>query len=238
MPHAGKTCPRLIVKSPQGTAEEIELAKPSFKIGRKTDNDLCLEDPAVSGYHAKVVKIQEVLFLEDLASTNGTFINDRKIDRKQLQDADVIKIGLYRMIYRQEPASADMPVSSRATPDTDKTVVFSSSVGTVYPPASQSIGLIRVLSGKTDQTEYRLTKQLSVIGTQEDAVIRLTGWFAPKVAAIIARRPQGYLVTMAEGGKAIFVNDMPVKGQALLNEGDVIDVAGVKLYFSTTERAA
>lgn len=230
--------PRLIVKSPQGATQEIDLTKPSFTIGRKPDNDLCLEDPAVSGHHARVVKIQEVLFLEDLASTNGTLINDRKIDRKQLQDADIIKIGLYRIIYRQDTAPADTATPQRVTPATDKTVVFTGSAGPDLAPVSQSFGFVRVLSGKTDQAEYRLTKQLSVIGSQEDAAIRLTGWFAPKVAAIIARRPHGYLVTMAEGGKQIFVNDKAVKGQAPLTDGDVIEVAGIKLYFSTTERAA
>jgi pSer/pThr/pTyr-binding forkhead associated (FHA) protein len=238
MSHAGATFPRLIVKSPQGLTQEIDITKPSFTIGRKPDNDLCLEDPAVSGHHARVVKIQEVLFLEDLASTNGTLINERKVDRKQLQDADIIKIGLYRIIYRHDTMPVDNPVSPRAAPDTDKTIVSSGSVGPDRAPASQSIGHIRVLSGKSDQAEYRLTKQLSVIGAQEDAVIRLTGWFAPKIAAIIARRATGYVVTMAEGGKQVFVNEKPVKGQAPLADGDVIEVAGVKMYFSMMRTAA
>lgn len=234
MPHAGATFPRLIVKSPQGMTHELDITKPSFTIGRKPDNDLCLEDPAVSGHHARVVKIQEVLFLEDLASTNGTLINDRKVDRKQLQDADIIKIGLYRIIYRHDTVPAAMPAVACAASDTDKTMVFSGSVGPDRSPASQSIGVVRVLEGKTDQAEYRLTKHISVIGAQEDAAIRLTGWFGPKVAAIIARRATGYVVTMAEGGKQVFVNEKPVKGQVSLADGDVIKVAGVKLYFSTT----
>lgn len=238
MPHASLPLPQLIVKSPHGTTQEIELSKPSFSIGRKPDNDLCLEDPAVSGHHARVVKIQEVLFLEDLTSTNGTFINDRKVDRKQLQDADVIRIGLYRMIYRQEAAPADIAHPIHAAPPTDKTVVCAGYAAPDSTPASQSFGLVRVMSGKTDRAEYKLTKQLSVIGAQEDAAIRLTGWFAPRMAAIIARRPQGYLVTMAEGGKQIFLNQTAVKGQAALADGDVIEVAGVKLYFSLTEKAA
>lgn len=238
MPHAGATFPRLIVKSPQGLTQEIDIIKPSFTIGRKPDNDLCLEDPAVSGHHARVVKIQEVLFLEDLASTNGTLINEHKVDRKQLQDADIIKIGLYRIIYRHDTLPADKPSPPRIAPDTDKTIVYSGSVGPDRAPASQSIGHLRVLSGKSEQAEYRLTKQLSVIGAQEDAAIRLTGWFAPKVAAIIARRATGYVVTMAEGGKQVFVNEKPVKGQAPLADGDVIEVAGVKMYFSTMGTAA
>ena len=237
MPHAGAAFPRLIVKSPHGVTKEIDISKPSFTIGRKPDNDLCLEDPAVSGHHARIVKIQEVLFLEDLASTNGTLLNDRKVDRKQLQDADIIKIGLYRIIYRHDATSAELPAPSSTPSGTDKTIVFSGSVGPDRSQESQSIGTIRVLSGKTDHPQYLLSKQLSIIGAQEEATIRLTAWFAPKIAAIIGRRANGYIITMAEGGKQIFVNDKAVKGQASLADGDVIGVAGVKMYFSMKKAA-
>lgn len=237
MPHTGATFPRLIVKSPQGITKEIEIGRPSFTIGRKPDNDLSLDDPAVSGHHARIVKIQEVLFLEDLASTNGTLVNDRKVDRKQLQDADIIKIGLYRIIYRHDIDSPGFPLPSSTASGTDKTVVFSGSMGADRLQESRIVAVVRVLSGKTDHTEYQLSKQLSVIGAQEDAAIRLTGWFAPKVAAIIGRRANGYIVTMAEGGKQVYVNEQAVKGQASLADGDVIEVAGVKLYISLKETA-
>ncbi|MEX5219140.1 MAG: FHA domain-containing protein [Nitrospiraceae bacterium] len=237
MPHTGATFPRLIVKSPRGMTKEIEIGKPSFTIGRKADNDLCLDDPAISGHHARIVKIQEVLFLEDLASTNGTLINERKVDRKQLQDADIIKIGFYRIIYRHDIESAELPFPSSAAPGTDKTVLFTGSVEPDRSRSSQSVAVVRVLSGKTDHPEYQLSKQLSVIGSQENAAIRLTGWFAPKTAAIIGRRANRYVITMAEGGKQIYVNEQPVKGQASLADGDVIEVAGVKLYISLREAA-
>lgn len=236
MSHAGATFPHLIVKSPHGVTKEIDIGKLSFTIGRKPDNDLCLEDPAVSGHHARIVKIQEVLFLEDLASTNGTLLNDRKVDRKQLQDADIIKIGLYRIIYRHD-AAAELSPPLSTPPGTDKTIVFSGPVGPDRSQESQSIGTIRVLSGKTDHPEYLLSKQLSIIGAQEEATIRLTAWFAPKIAAIIGRRANGYIITMTEGGKQIFVNDKVVKGQASLADGDVIGVAGVKMYFSMKKAA-
>jgi hypothetical protein len=232
MAHGSGQFPKFIVKPPHGPGQEVDITKPSFTIGRKADNDLRLEDPAVSGYHARVVKVQEVLFLEDLRSTNGTLINDHKVDRKQLQDADMIKIGQYRIIYRVEAANPCTTVSPPVTPDTDETVVFTASAIPDRAPAGPSIGHIRVLSGKTSHSEYRLTKQISVIGAQEDAAIRLTGWFAPRVAAIIAKRSNGYLVTLAEGGKPVFVNQAAVRGQASLAEGDIIEVAGVRMYFS------
>ena len=91
-----------------------------------------------------------------------------------------------------------------------------------------------MLSGKTDQRQYTLTKQLSVIGTQDDAAIKLTGWFAPKSAATIGRLGQGYVLSMMDG-KAVRVNGIPVKGQASLSDGDMIEVAGVKMHFYLRE---
>ena len=76
--------PTLLVKAPQGGTRELEVSRTPFTIGRKHDNDLCLEDLAVSAHHARIVQVQQVLFLEDLTSTNGTFVNEQKIDRRPL----------------------------------------------------------------------------------------------------------------------------------------------------------
>ncbi|HVG01607.1 MAG TPA: FHA domain-containing protein, partial [Nitrospira sp.] len=107
--------PMLLVKAPQGGTKEVVVLRIPFAIGRKTDNDLCLEDVAVSGHHARIAQVQEVLFLEDLRSTNGTFVNEQKIDRRQLQDADSIRIGAHRLIFRgnQLMPMESLPVESR-----------------------------------------------------------------------------------------------------------------------------
>lgn len=105
--------PTLLVKAPQGGTRELEVSRTPFTIGRKHDNDLCLEDLAVSAHHARIVQVQQVLFLEDLTSTNGTFVNEQKIDRRQLRDADSIRLGTHRLIFgkhtrsqRKRPAPA------------------------------------------------------------------------------------------------------------------------------------
>jgi predicted component of type VI protein secretion system len=223
--------PKLLVKSPQGGTKEIEVSHTPFAIGRKPDNDLCLDDPAASGHHARIVKVQEVLFIEDMKSTNGTYVNEVKIDRKQLRDTDSIRIGTHRLIYRHEERSGADSSAVMGTPETDKTMVVSGALAVDRPAAPPKIGVIEVVAGKTDQTQYRLTKQVSLIGSQDDAAIKLTGWFAPKTAAVIGRRPEGYFVSPSEGGKRVLVNDEPIQGQQMLLDGDVVEVAGVKLQF-------
>ncbi len=223
--------PTLLVKAPQGGTKEIEVSHTPFTIGRKRDNDLCLEDVAVSGHHARIAQIQKALFLEDLRSTNGTFVNEQKIDRRQLQDTDSIRVGAHRLIFRgcqQTPASA--PHASEI-PVTDNTIVVSDSPAGEHRAPVEMVGLVEILSGKTSQSLYRLTKHVSLIGAQDDAVITLTGWFAPKSAAVISRRGDGYVVNSTESGKRILLNGRPVQGEHALRHADVLEVAGITMRF-------
>jgi pSer/pThr/pTyr-binding forkhead associated (FHA) protein len=221
--------PILLVRAPQGATKEVEILRTPFAIGRKTDNDLCVEDVAVSGHHARIDQVQEVLFLEDLGSTNGTFINDQKIDRRQLHDADTIRVGAHCLTFRgnQLMPATSLPVDSRLT---DSTIVVPDPYAG-HRPAVQRVGVVEVLSGKTDQPHYRLINDASLIGAQDDAVITLTGWFAPKTAAVISRREDRYVIRPTETGKRILVNGQPVHCEHKLLNGDVVEVAGVTMRF-------
>src|SRR5438132_13080970 len=95
----------LLVKLHGKGSRHFELTHETVTIGRKADNTLVIEDPAVSGHHARIVKIQAVFFLEDLKSTNGTAINGRSITRHQLRDADVITIGQHRLVFQEDSAA-------------------------------------------------------------------------------------------------------------------------------------
>jgi len=208
-------------------SRHFELTHETLTIGRKADNTLVIEDPAVSGHHARIVKVQAVFFLEDLMSTNGTAINGRPITRHQLRDTDVITIGQHRLVF-QENATAS---TAAPTPfvDLDRTTVLR---GTDRTPDGPTLtAKVLIVAGKTDRLEYSLTKQVNVIGLQDGAAIRLTGWFAPKSAATIARRGHSYSITPSQGAKSLIVNGTDVVGQQALKDGDQIQVAGVKLTF-------
>jgi pSer/pThr/pTyr-binding forkhead associated (FHA) protein len=226
-----KTLPQpatLLVKLHGKGSQHIELTQEILTIGRKADNTLAIEDPAVSGHHARIVKVQAVFFLEDLKSTNGTAINGQPITRHQLRDADVITIGQHRLIFQENAAA------STAAPapfvDLDRTTVLRATDRT--PDGPTLTAKVLIVAGKTDRLEYPLTKQVNVIGSQDGAVIRLTGWFAPKSAATIARRGHSYSISPSQGAKSLRVNGTDVVGQQDLKDGDQIEVAGVKLMFS------
>jgi len=217
----------LLVKLHGQGSRHIELTHETLTIGRKADNTLAIEDPAVSGHHARIVKVQAVFFLEDLMSTNGTAINGRPITRHQLRDADVITIGQHRLVF-QENATASTAAPAPFV-DLDRTTVLR---GTDRTPDGPTLtAKVLIIAGKTDRLEYPLTKQVNVIGSQDGAVIRLTGWFAPKSAATIARRGHSYSISPSQGTKSPLVNGTDVVGQQDLKDGDQIEVAGVKLTF-------
>lgn len=239
MPEVMTPQAKLLLKSKDAAMQEIDITIPTFSIGRKQDNDLVLDDPAISGHHARILKIQAAYFLEDLKSTNGTLLNSRPVDRRQLQDADVIAIGHARLVFRDQSAVPRHTPSSGQTDamDQDKTMVLS---GKAHrgPAATAPAATVEVLSGRTDQLTYHLTKLVTVIGAQEDATIRLTGWFAPKVAAMIARRKESWTLIPSNHGKKVFLNQTQVSTQVELKDGDQIDLAGVSLRIVVPSRKA
>ena len=218
----------LLVKLHGQDSRHIELTQETVTIGRKADNTLAIEDAAVSGHHARIVKIQAVFFLEDLMSTNGTAINGRPITRHQLHDADVITIGRHRLVFQEQAAASTAPQTSFV--DLDRTMVLRGA--DPVPDGPTLTATVLILAGKTDRVEYALIKQVNVIGAQDGSAIRLTGWFAPKSAATIARRGQSYFISHSQRTKSLLVNGVEVVGQQDLKDGDRIEVAGVTMRFS------
>ncbi len=217
----------LLVKLHEQSSQELEIASDGFTVGRKPDNDLAIEDPAVSAHHARITKIHAVYFIEDLKSTNGTFVNDKRVDRHQLRDTDVVTIGRHRIIFRDHSAAAIAPIA--ATQDLDETMILTGQAARADIAAPSAS--LHVLSGKTDQREYPLTKQVAAIGSHAQATVKLTGWFAPSTAAMITRRHHTYFVCPARNGKKVLVNGQEVSGEKELKDKDRIEVAGATMLF-------
>ena len=217
---------KLLVKLHGQASRSIDLTADSFSIGRKPENDLPIDDHTVSSRHAKIVRVQSVYFLEDLKSTNGTAVNGKPVERAQLHDADVITIGQHRIIFQDNAPSAATSVP--ASLDLDQTLAIS---GKHLAAAPSITAKVVITSGKTDRLEYHLTKTANLIGSQEGAAIRLTGWFAPKAVALISSRGSGFTMSPSEGSKRLLINGREVSAPQTLKDGDGIEVAGVSMTF-------
>jgi hypothetical protein len=99
---------------------EIPLDKERITIGRRPQNDIQIENLAVSGEHACIVTILNDSFLEDLGSTNGTLVNGNAVKKHFLQNNDVIELGKYKLKFIQEVGA--QPAAAAA--DFEKTMVL------------------------------------------------------------------------------------------------------------------
>jgi len=82
---------------------EYELKRGTLTIGRSTSNDIQIDDPSVSNHHAKIVTLFETTFIEDLKSTNGTFVNGKPIQKHTLRSSDIINLGKHQILYHSAP---------------------------------------------------------------------------------------------------------------------------------------
>src|SRR5437762_547786 len=95
---------------PDGSTREILLTRERIRIGRRPDNDIPLPFPAVSGEHAAIVTILSDSFLEDLGSTNGTFVNGKPVTKHFLRDRDRIDVGRENFIYYADDDTVPEPL--------------------------------------------------------------------------------------------------------------------------------
>ena len=96
--------PRLILSLDGQTLAEYNMTKERYTIGRLPDNDIRIDNAAVSGHHSLIINILNDSFLEDLNSTNGTYVNGKLIKKHALQHGDVITAGHHQLRYVDDQA--------------------------------------------------------------------------------------------------------------------------------------
>ena len=96
---------RLILSLDNQVLAEYNMSKERYTIGRLPDNDVRIDNPAVSGHHSLIINILNDSFLEDLNSTNGTYVNGKLIKKHALQHGDVITIGHHQLRFSDQHAS-------------------------------------------------------------------------------------------------------------------------------------
>ncbi len=221
---------RLIVKFRGAVVQEHLLDKPSIRIGRREGNDIRIDNLAVSGNHAKIEKIDGSYIIVDLKSTNGTFVNNKKIVQARLRHLDEIMIGKHILIFEdesQEPQPRqEEPQQLRPEPIEEQPPSRTTGEFTGKPAVLRFLEPAR-------KTEVLLHKKITVIGRREDAEVRLRGLFEPKVAAIIARKAKGYSL-LPEGKARVLLNGQQISQRTDLKSGDVIEIGSLKLVFSET----
>lgn len=209
--------PKMIVSIDGVVIKEVQLSKDRTTLGRRPYNDIVIDNLAVSGEHAVLLMNGNDVQLEDLNSTNGTYVNGKAVKKQLLQNADTIEIGKYKIKYINEAPNAGF----------DKTMIFKPgalpqpglAAGAPEPRAAMS-GSIKVLSGAAAGREVALVKVVTTIGKPGVAV------------ASITKRPQGFVVAHVEGTTRPTVNGTVIGADPVpLRDGDLVELAGTQMQF-------
>ncbi len=232
---------KVLLKFKEAVIKEIPLDQDVMTIGRKTDNDIVIDNQAVSGYHARIKKEVNCLFIEDASSLNGTYINGQKISKGELHNGDVVLIGVHTLDVilekaRETNTKEGFTVRGRSM---DETVVIGAEeqkkiLASQDKEKPEILGGFIVIEGSTDKRDYLLKERVTTIGKEDGAGIHLKGFFAPKVAALVNRRKEGYFITPA-GGKTLKVNGQKVDHKYDLKDGDIVEAGWLKLQYYVKE---
>jgi hypothetical protein len=214
--------PKMIVSIDGVVIKEVQLTKDRTSLGRRPYNDIVIDNLAVSGEHAVLQMSGNDVYLEDLNSTNGTYVNGKAVKKQLLQNSDTVEIGKYKIKYVNEAAGAGF----------EKTMVIKAgSAGLVSPAspaasatavtgATSSAAAIKVMSGAAAGREVALVKVVTTIGKPGVAV------------AAITKRPHGFVVAHVEGADKPSLNGTPIGVDPVtLKNGDLLELAGTQMQF-------
>ena len=217
---------KLVLMQNNDVVSEHTLSADETTIGRRFGNDIHLDNLGVSGSHAKIMIFGQDAFLEDLNSTNGTFINGNRIEKQLLQNNDLVTIGKYQLRF-----SASVETQED---DFEKTVILQPDAVSIEPTGKAAKAAeeetltgedarLVVASGPSKGKAMTLAKTVTRLGKPGQQ------------SSAIAKRPQGYYFVNLAGDKmpAPILNGKALKvGATRLNHGDQITIGNIELTFS------
>ena len=227
--------PKMIVSIDGVVIKEVQLTKDRTTLGRRPYNDVVIDNLAISGEHAVFQMTGSDVFIEDLNSTNGTYVNGKAAKKQQLVNGDTVEVGKYKIKFVGEVASDGFektmmvrpgmvpPPNVASAPTAASPAAFAAArppAAAPAPAASAAQASVKVLSGAAAGREVPLTKVVTTIGKPGVAV------------AAITKRPHGFVVHHVEGAGNPSLNGAPIGTDPVpLKNGDLIELAGTQMQF-------
>lgn len=234
--------PTLVISIDGAVIKEVQLTKERTTLGRRPYNDIVIENLAVSGEHAVLTISGGKVSIEDLRSTNGTYVNGRAIQKQDLLNGDLLDIGRYKIRFldtviadtntstAQGGKKALAHISEEAESGYAKLASpsgfgeissFSSTIQGSLAALPARHAVIRMLTGSLAGREIPLFKVVTTLGKPGVAI------------ASITQKPHGFVLTQLEGAS----EDLKLNGQVVgplsvpLLNGDTVDLAGSTMRF-------
>ncbi len=225
---------KLVVSLDGVVIKEVQITKDKTTLGRRPYNDIVIDNLAVSGEHAVLQMVGGDVFIEDLNSTNGTYINGKAIKKQLLAHNDTVEIGKYKIKYLVDDSgeyektmimrpggSAPPPFQAPSPAASGHAAAAPAAPAPAMAPATApQAAMIKVLNGAAAGREVALTKVVTTVGKPGVQV------------ASITKRPNGYTFAHVEGAQRPSINGAPLVGDSVpLRNGDVIELAGTQMQF-------
>ena len=235
--------PNLTLKFKDTTLGDYRLQKgQSLTIGRRKNNDVHIENLAVSGHHAKVDSVADGFVLVDLRSKNGSFVNEQLINSHWLKNGDIISIGKHSLVFFY---AEDEVIPDDGSDEMEKTMVIDTSQHRNMMKKSNSkiakhltrgkknaiVGVLAYLAGGNGK--IKLNGKITKFGKDRTSDIVVKGLFVGRTSVTISRRPDGFYLSYVGGLSKPKINEKAVKQSAILNDLDIIDIGTTKLQFFT-----
>lgn len=222
----------------------VEYGYP-LTIGRKETNHIVINNLAVSGLHARIEYIQNGVFIYDLESKNGTFVNGKTTLKSRLKEGDEIVIGKHKMIFSEGEGGKRVSIDGAAKPssgagldetmvlDTDKhrSMISNILTGGGGKPVKRKAPIPVLLYIKGGAGKVVLRNKFTRIGKESANDIVAKGLFTAGRAATVTKRSDGYYVTHLKGLARTRINGQKVSSVLKLEHGDILSVGKLKMKF-------
>lgn len=208
------------------------------RIGRASDNDIVIDNAGVSAHHAVVNRQGDTFIVEDNNSTNGVFVNGRRVTRQPLQYGDEIGIFKHKLKFTAvdlplDSATAETPQSSAQIIQSQTVEVDVTQINLILKERQIKNAYLLQTAGDKQGQKIVLSKPRYDIGKSPDCDIRTGGWFAPKLAAKIIRQSTGFFLFPEKGGK-VRLNGTAITAPVKLQQGDHVAIRNVALTYYET----
>ena len=205
---------------------DYELNEDEITVGRRTSNTITTDnsDLAVSGIHGSIVTILDEHFVEDLDSTNGTYVNGKPIRKHSLKDGDVIAFGRHTLKYvinNSELLSSEE--EGEVQDESYDPTVLEAQINQTDMQHGASSPFLKILSGSNSGKELKILKRITTIGKPGE-----------QVGAIAQRDSDYYFLHVETSGdfNAPLLNNAALEEDSpALKAQDILEIAGIKLEF-------
>jgi pSer/pThr/pTyr-binding forkhead associated (FHA) protein len=204
-------------------------------IGRAGTNDVVIDNPGISGHHAVIERDGDTFYLKDINSTNGVYLNGRRISRERLRYGDEItlfkhKLKLIAVDLSMNPGTGDAALKQGFISQDQTMEVNAAQLQAIMQHQQSHAPYLEQTGGQQQGRKWALSRPHFTIGKSPACDLRIGGWFAPKQVAKITRQSDGYYLNPEKKGR-ISLNGQPLHQRVKLRNLDKLQIRDIALTY-------